>query len=433
MLLGTTLYSPSTTSFRLRTTDLQSHLAWTSDIHNRMPSGSSYFIELAYNGNGNVQNATLDSRGAQLCNPNSYVVTTAVADTALEFQKPLSSGENHWPSTPTSFQWTEACLDIDPVLSWLQAPEHLNVFSHMSHTFTHLSLNNATYTDVVKEIQFNQAWLNVSGVDQATKFSAHGLVPPAITGLHNGDAIRAFMENGITYVVGDNSRPVLMNADHPYWTLTSTVDDNGYAGLEIIPRYASAIYYNCDLPACTSLQWSAVSSSNANDFNALMANERVVNSRHLLGLHHDPYMFHQANLRQADVSSITVNSVTYAKHSLLQIWVEEIVNEMTKLVDWPFVTLKHDDLAASYLSRRTRDLCKPQSKWNYSTDGKTIVGVTVSVTGNVCSAEIPVTFPGPVTSNNGGRVEQLGNDPLTIWVKFAGSPVTFTLVTPVTL
>lgn len=49
------------------------------------------------------------------------------------------------------------------------------------------------------------------GISAASKFSASGLIPPAITGLHNGDAIKAFMDNGITSVVGDNTRPVLKN------------------------------------------------------------------------------------------------------------------------------------------------------------------------------------------------------------------------------
>lgn len=42
-------------------------------------------------------------------------------------------------------------------------------------------------------------------------FSPKGLIPPAITGLHNGDAIRAWHDAGIIYVVGDNTRPLLMN------------------------------------------------------------------------------------------------------------------------------------------------------------------------------------------------------------------------------
>lgn len=42
-------------------------------------------------------------------------------------------------------------------------------------------------------------------------FSPKDPIPPAITGLHNGDAIRAWHDAGIVYVVGDNTRPSLMN------------------------------------------------------------------------------------------------------------------------------------------------------------------------------------------------------------------------------
>jgi len=43
-------------------------------------------------------------------------------------------------------------------------------------------------------------------------FSSNGIIPPAITGLHNGDAIRAWHDAGIRNVVGDNTRPSLMNS-----------------------------------------------------------------------------------------------------------------------------------------------------------------------------------------------------------------------------
>ena len=79
-----------------------------------------------------------------------------------------------------------------------------DAYAHVSHTFSHASLNNATYADVSKEISFNKAWLQQIGISEATRFSGKGLIPPAITGLHNGDAIRAWMDEGITNVVGDN-------------------------------------------------------------------------------------------------------------------------------------------------------------------------------------------------------------------------------------
>lgn len=125
------------------------------------------------------------------------------------------------------------------------------------------------------------------GISQATQFSAGGLIPPAITGTHNGDVIKAWMDRGIKSIVGDNTRPVLMNTQNPFWPLTSTVEANGYAGLQIMPRWATTIFFNCDLPDCTTQEWIDTSAGSG-DFNALLDNARSTNTRHLFGLRHDP-------------------------------------------------------------------------------------------------------------------------------------------------
>lgn len=133
-------------------------------------------------------------------------------DTPLEFAKPLGTGTNLWPSTPAKYPYTTRCTNLDDLKKWWATPANLNAFAHISHTFTHEDENNATYFDVYNEITWNQAWLSQVGIASATKFSPKGLVPPAITGLHNGDAIRAWITAGIVNVVGDNTRPVLMNS-----------------------------------------------------------------------------------------------------------------------------------------------------------------------------------------------------------------------------
>ena len=68
---------------------------------------------------------------------------------------------------------------------------------------------------------------------------------------------------------------------------------------------------------------------------------------------------------------------------------------------------------------------------SYATNNKQITAVTVSATGNTCTEPIPVTFPVAPTSTQGFTTEQLGADPLTVWVNLSGSPVTFTLSTPI--
>ncbi|KAI7484157.1 hypothetical protein KC351_g4692 [Hortaea werneckii] len=425
--LETELYRPANTNFRIRTGDLDAHVSWMSDINSRMPAGSNYFLELGHNGNGDIEAAI---EGGTTCNPDTAIEYDEQIDTPLEFQKPLGTGTDIWPTTPTNYTWSETCARGDALASWFMNSANRDAYAHVSHTFSHASLNNATYADVSKEISFNKAWLQQIGISEATRFSGKGLIPPAITGLHNGDAIRAWIDEGITNVVGDNTRPVLMNSENEFWPLISNVASNGYAGLQIIPRWATTIYYNCDLPDCTTQEWIDTSGGSG-DFNSLLDNARLTASRHLLGLHHDPFMFHQANLRQIDVPSSTVGSKS-GQLSLIMSWVETVVQEMTRLTTWPILTLKHDDIAALFMNRMTVDQCEPSLSWTLSIDGKSITGATLSSKGNSCSAPIPVAFPVSASSTGGLTTrEQLGSDPLTIWTTLTGSPVSFQLDSPV--
>lgn len=140
-----------------------------------------------------------------------YAIFHSLTDCRLEFQKPLGSGADIWPPSPVSYSWSLTCASTDDLARWFQVPANRDAFAHVSHTFAHESLNNATYADANREIFFNKQWMSQVGIASASKFSPSCLIPPAITGLHNGDAIKAFMDNGITAVVGDNTRPVLKN------------------------------------------------------------------------------------------------------------------------------------------------------------------------------------------------------------------------------
>lgn len=133
------------------------------------------------------------------------------ADLPLEYVKPIGTGTDLWPSNYTAYGYADDCITTDPLGKFFQTPNIRDAFMHVSHTFTHEDENAATYTDVVKEITWNQKWLKQISIDKAKWFSAKGIIPPAITGLHNGDALRAWTENGIVQVVGDNTRPTLLN------------------------------------------------------------------------------------------------------------------------------------------------------------------------------------------------------------------------------
>ncbi|KAH0537520.1 hypothetical protein FGG08_005695 [Glutinoglossum americanum] len=426
MFLESDIYSPTNTTFRIRANDLTAHKNWMPTLNAKMNPGSSYFIEVGHNGNGNIEAASESDPRNRCADPIEY---SAQIDTPLEFQKPLGSGTDVWPATPTAYGWAPACVNLDPLERWWATAANRNAFAHVSHTFTHLEVNNATYSDCLKEIAFNQAWLAQVGLSSATRFSGAGLIPPAITGLHNGDCLQAWSDRGIHNVIGDNSRPLLRNQQNDHWPLITTVEGNGFAGTQITPRWPTNIYYNCDLPACTVAEWIATAAGSGT-INDLLTLEKATTTRNLFNLYHDPYMFHQANMRQTDVPNTTINGVS-AKYSLLQMWVETVVQEMVRLVKWPIKSLKQDDIAAAFAQRMARDGCLPNVQYQIDTTAKTITGLVVSTTGNTCGAQIPITVGTNVTDTHGFMTEQLGNDPTTIWVNMTGSPVSFTFGTAI--
>ncbi|KYK60816.1 extracellular serine-rich protein [Drechmeria coniospora] len=429
--LETGLYKPNGTAFKIRTGDLDAHVTWQRNINARLPTGSSFWLEMGHNGNGDIDDATNTTTGATLCKPAYAVNYDSPPDTALEYKKTPGTGTDLWPAEFEKYGWSLTCARLSPLAAWFTSSANLNAFAHVSHTFSHEELNNATYHDAAREIAFNQAWLKQMGIDRATRFSPKGIIPPAITGLHNADAIKGWTDNGIAYVVGDNTRPVLRNQQSRFWPLASTVESNGNTGITIIPRYATTIYYNCDKADCTVQEWKDTSAGQG-DFTSLLNDARATNTRYLLGLQADPYMFHQANMRQTDVESITVGSQT-GKMSLIMSWVETIAQEMYRLTNWPIISLKHDDIATYFLNRQALDACKPKVSYTFAADGNTIVSVTVTTKDNTCSVPVPVTFPtGTVTASGGtSTLDKVGSEPPISWLKFSGKAITLKLATPV--
>jgi hypothetical protein len=281
--------------FRIKPADFQEHSVWTKEINSKLPAGSSYMIELGHNGNGNIEAAAdVDSNNdPELCDPPEGVEYDAQIDGPLEYHKPIGTGKDLWNKKFKKYQWSLECSQLDPLEVYFADKANMHAYFHVSHTFTHEDETNATYADVVKEITWNQEWFKRVGFTDATSspyFSPNGLIPPGITGLHNGDAIRAWLENGIKHAVGDNSRPVLMTrADRKsdFHPIITTVAENGFAGAYIIGRFGSTIYYNCDLPACVNKEWIAIAGGKG-DFSAQLEYEKTTNTKYLLGLRWDP-------------------------------------------------------------------------------------------------------------------------------------------------
>ncbi|CEJ90078.1 hypothetical protein VHEMI05886 [[Torrubiella] hemipterigena] len=432
--LYTTMFEPKNKEFKIDTKDLDVIVSWQKDINKRMPPGSDFRLEFGHNGNGNIEAAADNKQADKYCNPQDAVEYPDQIDTAVEFVKPMGTGTDIWPPKYVKYGWSDACSKLDPFANWFRNPDNLNAFGHISHTFTHEGLNNATYYDTAREIQFNQAWMAQMGIDKAIRFTADGIIPPAITGMHNGDAIRAWMDNGIKYVVGDNTRPVLRNSISKYWPLQSTVETNGYAGLWIMPRFSTEMYFDCATSSCVLHQYTKITKLTRNyaQYQDLI---RSTNVQYLLNLQADPYMFHQANMRSIDQPTITVGNQT-GKLSLLQTWVEVVVQELMRLTTWPMVSQTHDEFSHYFLDRMTLDNCKPSARYTFAADGKTITAVTVSSKDNSCPVPVAVTIPDGTVATGADdhtKIDKVANEPPIVWVTLAGKPVTLQLNKPVTV
>jgi hypothetical protein len=55
MFLESDIYSPAGTTYQVTTADLAQHVTWMTNLNSRLPAGSSYFMEIAHNGNGNIE------------------------------------------------------------------------------------------------------------------------------------------------------------------------------------------------------------------------------------------------------------------------------------------------------------------------------------------------------------------------------------------
>jgi len=229
---------------RINATDLDRTIAWKAQFEATLNPGSVFIMETGINGNGNMDYVgDINTNAAEAC-PSSLNVDDPISPNQnLEWIKPLGTGVNSWP-TPVQYNWSLSCILMDPLAEYFQNKNNLNAFAWISHTFTHEDLENSTYYDTTLEMSYNYEHAKNLGIANANMWSNRSFIPPGITGMHNGDALRAFMDNGILAGVGDSTRPALLNPENVNWPLTTTVEANGYAGFLIIPRWATRIYYN---------------------------------------------------------------------------------------------------------------------------------------------------------------------------------------------
>ena len=422
-----TLSTATGAAYRATVADLNGQISWHKTALPAIPgfvAGTSIKLELPFNGNGvlaaakaagaSVSPLAVDDRGcsempeyAQLgCNcwqsgwqscasPHQFCQRCT-----KDFPKPLGTGADRLPATlPAS--WPASQLTKDKLAAAVRANTGgvADAFFWSHHTFTHMNLDNATSYDAAHQLSLNAAMAGALLLDTRASYSRRCLVTPQISGLANGDALRAFSEQGVACATGDNTWRHLRNPDNPHHMLYTTADKNGFDGFAVLPRAATEIYYNCSTVAQQEALYNAIyqsyygARSTIADITAREA-ARVVRSG-LLALRLDPHMMHQANLRLEGNGS--------GARSLVTRWLDAVLGQFFAIAAWPVRSLRLDELHAAFVAREARDAARLSYRLTLGADGG-VAALTVA-SGATGGARQPAAAVGaPLLTFAGGAV-----------------------------
>jgi len=363
-----TLNDEGTKTYRITPADLDQMVLWQNQLVARMPAGSTFVTTFPFNGE------TIQEKGGY-------------AADAL----------------------------------YLHAKEVRDEFFWESHTWDHPELTDLTYDEVYEEYHHNIETSDLLFNNQsasAPNYCKNSVITPSITGLFNGDALQAMWDLGIRNLCGDNSHPEQLPAfDYHGWYTNETY--NGFDGMYIVPRVDTNIYYDASQTINIVQQYNH--NHNATwTFDQIIAYEADYNSRLLLQYRHDPYMFHQANMR-----TITNDGQTT---SLLASWVDAVVDEVLKYSTLPLTSHTHDDLAVMLQAREARDACGFTARLRIDQTGH-ITGFGAKSTGT-CEFAVSGAQTAPST---GVTFETVGEEK-TIWIEMEpNTPVEIAFSTPISL
>ncbi|OUM66707.1 hypothetical protein PIROE2DRAFT_29580, partial [Piromyces sp. E2] len=398
--------------FRTKAIDFQKFAQFQKDVLEIMPKGSFYRVELAFNGNGLLIEANYDK--------SIQIDTERYVD--LEFVMEPGKGEKRWPKENYKLSSSQiSTIKKDDLYKFFNHNETIQKeFFWSSHTFTHENLDNVSRSDVDNEIRLNIEIAERLGLKEKEYWSGGSIITPQISGLHNKDALEIFMKYGINSATGDLSRPAISNIENPYLPFYTTLESSNLEGFPIIPRTPTEIYYHCSTREEDTWVYNQIYHDYFgvdSTFDEILKRESERTTLLMTKLRHEAHQFHQANIRYYPKEA---NIRYYPKEgkygeSLLEDWTRSVVSYYTKFVDWPLVSLSINQQAETFLERAKLEACG--HKTQFIIENNKVVGISVSASKDECT--VPVTIPTGVKKSSlpdDARLEQLGNDPLTVWI-----------------
>ncbi len=190
-------------------------------------------------------------------------------------------------------------------------------FAWVSHTYTHLNLDDSTHAVSLQELQLNH---QAAQQLRLSNYRSDALVQPDISGLGNPLFQQAAFDFGIRYLISDTSRPGGANP---------TPNAGFYSPFQpqilIVPRRPTNLFYNLSTPAEFVDEYNFYYGPGGiwafwprdQTYAEILDHESDNLLGYMLAWDLDPWMFHQANLRAYDgVHSLLSDllDATFAKY-----------------------------------------------------------------------------------------------------------------------
>ena len=271
-----------------------------------------------------------------------------------------------------------------------------SMFKWISHTYSHLNLDNVDYATALSEITQNNKAASNLGLPGYNKIN---MVTGQISGLRNAQFIKAAYDAGIRYLVSDTSipshRPASPNVGVPNW-----VDPR----ILMIPRHANNLFFNVSTPEEWMGEYNHIYRSYWGrdlTYAEILDNQAELLLGFLLKGDVSPLMFHQPNLR--DYNGLG--------NTLLGDLLDAVANKYEQLYNFPAVSPTMNSLAVTLQRRQAYNESGVVATLNPDNT------VTLTVTKG---ARVPIT--GLI---NGGIVRYSGAAPTISSETYAGQRITY--------
>lgn len=407
--------------------DMAAYKAQEASINARY--GSSIKTEFPFNGNGVLKKVgskfALDTQHSQLALLPKGEKVDGDGMAPILPEGWLSTAVPGMKAEMAAGNWSS-----DDLLEWVLSNK--GDFWWQSHTMSHLSRDNLGQSDCEIEDGGSAQFAVITGLFKSANYNWRSMTNPGITGLFNHFCLTSAMANLNKCGPGDNvydgvHTPVKLvstsNRFHSIYTSTAT---NGAPGFQIVPRWASFVYYNCAdgdcllnenehmrrvMCGCTNLDPSQDKGTctdcgdnilSFGSIEALFEQEAKTATRQVLMGHRDKYMFHQANLVPTPLSG----------GSLLGHWFEEVMALFTTYIAFPVTSIKFDDLCSEFTLHEQLDASGVLVTATMDTVSGEISSLSLSSSG--IAGYIPFTVPnGTIISTSGvtvGSTQNYGSD-----------------------